>query len=180
MLIRHYQTDPVRHEVKPLEAGQVDHHIWLVNDTERTERCAELITGAGPAIVFTRTRHGADRLAQRLGRLGVSAAAIHGGRSQGQRDRALEAFRSGKVRALIATDVAARGIHVDDVGCVVQYDLPADAKDYVHRSGRTGRAGALGMVVSLVPHKSRGIAVKMAAAAGVAAEVSSPSLRRSA
>jgi len=120
----------------------------------------------------------ASRLAQRLGRAGVTAAAIHGGRSQGQRDRALEAFRAGKVRALVATDVAARGIHVDDVGCVVQYDLPADAKDYLHRAGRTGRAGALGMVVTLAPHASRGTAVKMAAAAGVTAEVSSPSRRR--
>jgi superfamily II DNA/RNA helicase len=180
VLVRHYQSDPVRHEVRPPEVGQVDHHIWLVSETERTERCAELIASSGPAIVFTRTRHGADRLAQRLGRAGVTAAAIHGGRSQAQRDRALEAFRGGKVRALVATDVAARGIHVDDVGCVIQYDLPADAKDYLHRSGRTGRAGAVGMVVSLVPHKSRSMAVKMAAAAGVTAEVSSPSLRRSA
>jgi|SRR5829696_6252913 len=178
VLIRHYQTDPVRHEVKPPETGPVDHHIWLVNDTERTERVAELLAGAGPAIVFTRTRHGADRLAQRLGRAGVSAAAIHGGRSQGQRDRALEAFRHGKVRALVATDVAARGIHVDGVACVVHYDLPADAKDYLHRAGRTGRAGADGMVVSLVPHKARNLAVKMATAAGVDAEVSSPSVRR--
>jgi superfamily II DNA/RNA helicase len=180
VLVRHYQTDPARHEVHPPDVGDVDHHIWLVNDTERTERCAELIAGAGPTIVFTRTRHGADRLAQRLGRAGVSAAAIHGGRSQGQRDNALEAFRAGKVRALVATDVAARGIHVDDVACVLQYDLPADAKDYLHRSGRTGRAGAVGMVVTLAPHKSRGLAVKMAAAAGVTAEVSSPSQRRTA
>jgi superfamily II DNA/RNA helicase len=178
VLIRHYQTDPVRHEVRPPDVGDVDHHIWLVNDTERTERCAELVTSAGSAIVFTRTRHGADRLAQRLGRAGVSAAAIHGGRSQGQRDRALEAFRAGKVQALVATDVAARGIHVDDVACVVQYDLPADAKDYLHRAGRTGRAGALGMVVTLAPHQSRGTAVKLAAAAGVTADVSSPSQRR--
>jgi len=180
VLIRHYQHDPVRHEVRPPAVGPVDHHIWLVNDTERTERCADLVASAGSAIVFTRTRHGADRLAQRLGRAGVSAAAIHGGRSQAQRDRALEAFRAGKVRALVATDVAARGIHVDDVGCVVQYDLPADAKDYVHRAGRTGRAGALGMVVTLVPHKARKLALQLAAAAGVVPEVSSPSLRRSA
>ncbi len=180
VLIRNYQTDPVRHEVAPPEIGEVDHHIWLVNETERTERCAELIRGAGSAIVFTRTRHGADRLALRLERSGVAAAAIHGGRSQAQRDRALDAFKHGKVRALVATDVAARGIHVDDVGCIVQYDLPADAKDYLHRSGRTGRAGATGMVVTLVPHNSRGVAVKMATAAGFDAQVSSPSLRHSA
>src|SRR5205823_10130002 len=88
--------------------------------------------------------------ARQLAREGVSAAAIHGDRPQGQRDRALSAFSTGKVQALVATDVAARGIHVDDVGCVVHFDPPGGEKDYVHRSGRTGRAGAAGIVVSLV------------------------------
>jgi superfamily II DNA/RNA helicase len=110
----------------------------------------------------------------------VSAAAIHGGRSQAQRDRALDAFKRGKVRALVATDVAARGIHVDGVACVVHYDLPADAKDYLHRAGRTGRAGATGMVVTLIPPKGRGMAVKMAHAAGVDVTVSTPTLQRTA
>ena len=133
---------------------------------------------AGSAIVFSRTRHGADRLAQRLGRAGRQRRRDPRRPLPGPARPGAEAFRAGKVRALVATDVAARGIHVDDVACVVQYDLPADAKDYVHRSGRTGRAGAVGMVVTLAPHKSRGAAVKLAAAAGVTAEVSSPSLRR--
>ncbi len=103
-----------------------------------------------PAVVFCRTKHGANRLAQQLGREGIDAVAIHGDRSQAQRQRALDEFSRGKVQALVATDVAARGIHVDEVACVVHFDPPEDEKTYVHRSGRTGRAGATGVVVSLV------------------------------
>jgi superfamily II DNA/RNA helicase len=103
-----------------------------------------------PAIVFCRTRHGSDRLAKQLGRAGVHSAAIHGGRSQGQRTRALASFANGEVQALIATDVAARGIHVDGVAAVVHYDSPEDHKTYVHRSGRTARAGEGGVVLSLL------------------------------
>jgi superfamily II DNA/RNA helicase len=101
-------------------------------------------------VVFCRTKRGADRVAKQLGNAGVVAVAIHGGRSQSQRDRALESFARGKAQALVATDVAARGIHIDDVQCVVHFDIAGDQKDYVHRSGRTGRAGAAGTVVSLV------------------------------
>jgi superfamily II DNA/RNA helicase len=100
--------------------------------------------------VFTRTKHGADRLARQLATDGISTAAIHGNRNQNQRERALARFSKGEVTTLVATDVAARGIHVDDVGVVVHYDLPGSDKDYIHRSGRTGRAGATGLVVSLV------------------------------
>ncbi|MGH8875555.1 MAG: helicase-related protein, partial [Acidimicrobiia bacterium] len=105
---------------------------------------------AGQTIVFCRTRHGADRVARQLGQDGVTAAAIHGGRSQRQRDRALDDFTAGRVRALVATDVAARGIHVSEVACVLHFDPPADPKAYLHRSGRTARAGASGLVVSFV------------------------------
>ena len=107
VLVRNYQRDPARHEVVPDEAGTVDHHLWLVGEAERTERTAELVMAAASTMVFTRTRHGADRLVKRLGQAGVSAALIHGGRSQAQRDHALDAFRRGRVRALVATDVAA-------------------------------------------------------------------------
>jgi superfamily II DNA/RNA helicase len=169
-LIDKYQTDPVRHEVGP-SSDDVVHEIWIVDETKRTECCAELVAGAGSAIVFTRTRHGADRLAQRLTRLGVRAVAIHGGRSQVQRERALDAFRRGKVDALVATDVAARGIHVDAVACVVQYDLPADATDFIHRAGRTGRAGAPGLTVTLSTAKGRQRALELARGAGVEAFV---------
>ena len=125
--------------------------FWRAERPERLPLVAELVGRQWPAIVFCRTRHGADRLTRQLGRAGVAVAAIHGDRSQGQRERALAGLAAGSVQALVATDVAARGIHVDDVACVVHFDLPGDEKAYVHRSGRTGRAGADGVVVSLVP-----------------------------
>jgi superfamily II DNA/RNA helicase len=174
VLVRHYQRDPARHEIVPVESGPVDHHLWLVGEAERTERTAELVRGAASTMVFTRTRHGADRLVKRLGQAGVTALPIHGGRSQAQRDHALDAFRRRRVRALVATDVAARGIHVDGVACVIQYDLPADAKDYVHRAGRTGRAGADGMVVTLAAPAQRAAAEKLLASVGADLTVSAP------
>ena len=103
---------------------------------------ADVVAAAGPTIVFCRTKHGADRIARQLEQRGIRAAAIHGDRSQKQREKALDLFVRGAVDALVATDVAARGIHVDGVNAVVHFDPPADAKDYVHRSGRTARAGA--------------------------------------
>ena len=100
--------------------------------------------------MFCRTRRRAERVARQLAQAGLRTDAIHGSRSQAQRDRALAAFSGGGIEALVATDVAARGIHVDDVACVVQFDPPGDATDYTHRAGRTARAGATGVVVSLV------------------------------
>ena len=104
--------------------------------------------------MFCRTRHGADRLTKQLSRAGASAAAIHGGRTQPQRERALRSFAAGDVAVLVATDVAARGVHVDDVAAVIHFDLPADGATYVHRSGRTARAGASGTVVTFVDPSS--------------------------
>jgi len=157
VLVRRYQRNAVRHEVGAGESeiGRMTHRFHAVASTDRAALCAELVTAEGACVVFVRTRHGADRLARQLERSGVSAAAIHGDRSQGQRDRALAAFRGGAVSALVATDVAARGIHVDDVDCVIHYDPPPDPKDYVHRSGRTARAGASGTVVTLVTPDQR-------------------------
>ncbi|HTW07699.1 MAG TPA: DEAD/DEAH box helicase [Acidimicrobiales bacterium] len=151
-LVRNYQHEPRRHEVEPATAdrGRVDHHFWRVEAHNRVAVTAETITARGPAIVFCRTKRGADRLSDRLGRSGLQSAAIHGDRSQSQRERALAAFRAGRLDVLVATDVAARGIHVEAVPLVVHFDLPAGPTDYVHRSGRTGRAGASGVVVSLV------------------------------
>ena len=123
---------------------------------------AKVIDRLGSTIVFTRTRHGADRLAKQLGKTGVSAEPIHGGRSQGQRDRALAAFKKGHASALIATDVAARGIHVNGVSAVVHFDPPAEDSTYLHRSGRTARAGATGNVVSVM----NAIAVNVSLAPG--------------
>ncbi len=152
VLSRSYQTDPVRHDAAPIEPETIDarHHFWLVDHHDRVQHTADLVGVSGRSIVFTRTRHGADRLAKQLSKMGVGAVAMHGGRSQNQRNRALQAFSKGRAQALIATDVAARGIHIDAVASVIHFDPPADHKDYLHRSGRTARAGATGTVVSLV------------------------------
>jgi superfamily II DNA/RNA helicase len=152
VLVRRYQRDPARHEfaVAAEERGDIKHVFWPAERHDRRELTARIVRHSGQAIVFTRTKHGADRLAKQLAKDGVRTAAIHGNRSQNQRERALASFADGDVHALIATDVAARGIHVDDVAVVVHFDPPATHKDYVHRSGRTGRAGSDGLVVSLV------------------------------
>ncbi len=146
------QSKPARHEVGPKgpDMSAAHHVFWEVDGAARADTTAAAIKAMGSTIVFCRTRHGADRLAKQLGRLGVSAAPIHGGRSQPQRDRALRSFAKGDVSSLIATDVAARGVHIDGVRAVVHFDPPLDATAYVHRSGRTARAGATGVVVSLV------------------------------
>jgi superfamily II DNA/RNA helicase len=151
-LTRDYQHDPVRCEVGDETADVIsaDHLFWTVARAGRIEVAADAISAAGPAIVFCRTRHGCDRLARQLERVGIVTAAIHGGRSQNQRTRALAAFSAGRVQALVATDVAARGIHVEGVGAVIHFDPPEDHKTYLHRSGRTARAGRGGVVLSLV------------------------------
>ena len=150
-LVRRYQHEPRRHDAEPEEAdGDVRHLFWHAEASARLRLTADLVARHGRTIVFCRTKHGADRLVRQLSANGIGAVAIHGNRSQAQRDRALAAFTSGAAEALVATDVVARGIHVTGVSCVVHYDLPADVKDYVHRSGRTGRAGASGTVVTFV------------------------------
>jgi superfamily II DNA/RNA helicase len=175
-LIRDYQHDPARHDVESADAdqGQVHHHFWRVDAQDRVAVTAETITARGPAVVFCRTKRGADRLSDRLARSGLTSAAIHGNRSQSQRERALAAFRAGRLDVLVATDIAARGIHVDAVPLVVHFDPPADPTDYVHRSGRTGRAGADGIVVSLVGHEHLGTAKLIQRQLGLTTRVSSP------
>lgn len=155
ILVRRYQRDPVRCEVAPSPQGpdRTSHEFRSVAREQRIDVAAGLAAEHGSTVVFCRTKRGADRVARQLDRAGVAAVAIHGGRTQGQRDRALAAFTSGRAQVLVATDVAARGIHVDGVNCVVHFDLAGDAKDYVHRSGRTGRAGATGAVVTLVTNE---------------------------
>ncbi|MBW3602777.1 MAG: DEAD/DEAH box helicase [Actinobacteria bacterium] len=152
VLVHRYQRDPAVHDLAgtPEETGDVRHLFWSVEPTGRADLAAQVVAAAAPAIVFTRTKRGADRLARQLAQRGVGAAAIHGNRSQSQRERALAQFSTGKVATLVATDVAARGIHVDDVGLVLHYDIAGTDKDYVHRSGRTGRAGADGLVLTFV------------------------------
>ena len=128
----------------------MQHHFWKVSRNDRVALATQVVAGHESSVVFCRTRHGADRLARQLASAGMEAVTLHGSRTQAQRDRALKAFHDGMARALVATDVAARGIHVENVSCVVHFDPPADHKDYLHRSGRTGRAGNDGTVVSLV------------------------------
>ena len=173
-LQRRYQHDPVSCTVDDASLEpDLEHVVQSVTRERRIPATAELVNHHGSTIVFCRTKRGADRLARQLGKHGVRAAAIHGDRSQGQRTRALEEFSSGRVQALVATDVAARGIHVDDVGCVVHYDPPGDDATYVHRSGRTGRAGNTGVVVSLILDKEqRKDAARRFAAMGVRPTVS--------
>ncbi len=151
-IVRAYQNDPVRHAlpVDPEDGARSTHYFWRVKRDDRVAVTADVIANAGSTIVFCRTKHGTDALAKKLARLGARVETIHGNRSQSQRERALGAFAGGSVDALLATDVAARGIHIDDVGCVLHFDPPADEKDYTHRSGRTARAGARGTVISLV------------------------------
>jgi superfamily II DNA/RNA helicase len=150
-LVRTYMQEPARHDVTPPEESHdVSHLFWHAAREDRVNLTRRLVDEHGRALVFCRTRHGADRLAKQLKAAGVEAMAIHGDRTQAQRERALAAFSRGTTQALVATDVAARGIHVDDLPCVVHFDPPADATDYLHRSGRTGRAGKRGTVVSLV------------------------------
>ena len=158
VLIRRYQRDPVRRElaIDDSTQGEVEHLFWHSEPHDRVRLTADIARRVkAPTIVFTRTKHGADRVAKQLGRQGVMAVAIHGDRSQKQRERALADFTAGRANVLVATDVAARGIHVDSVGVVVHFDPAGTDKDYVHRSGRTGRAGADGVVVTLVPPDKR-------------------------
>jgi superfamily II DNA/RNA helicase len=157
VLTDRYQRDPVTHHVGEVEPdlSSVTHRFILAGRQAKVELAADLIEDCGPTMVFCRTRHGVDRVARQLKRAGVKTGWMHGGRSQSQRDAALDAFAAGRVRALVATDVAARGIHVDGVSCVIHFDPPADRKDYVHRSGRTARAGAGGVVISVVHDDQR-------------------------
>ena len=152
-LIKRYQNDPLTVEVEEtidLDAADVEHHWYLVESHNRVDAAAAILRGYWSSIVFCRTRRGCDRVAKMLSKRDLVAVAIHGDRSQAQRERALRDFTSGRAQVLVATDVAARGIHVDDVSLVMHYDPAGSDKDYVHRSGRTGRAGRSGRVISLV------------------------------
>jgi superfamily II DNA/RNA helicase/cold shock CspA family protein len=174
-LVRRYQREPQRHALPDSdERPRATHLFWAVENDQRVRICADVVKLAGPTIVFCKTKRGTDRLARQLQQAGVRTEAIHGNRSQGQRDRALAAFTDGKVDALVATDVAARGIHVDSVACVVHFDLPNDAKDYLHRSGRTARAGASGTVVTFVARLQARDAAHLQRAIGVRTGLASP------
>ncbi|MFC9960289.1 DEAD/DEAH box helicase [Streptomyces nigra] len=169
-LVQRFLTDPVVHSVDP-SAGAVttmEHHVLhLLDETDKKAVTTRIAARDGRVILFLDTKRSADRLAKRLLSVGVRAAALHGGRSQPQRNRTLEQFKNGDVTALVATNVAARGIHIDDLDLVVNVDPPTDHKDYVHRGGRTARAGGSGSVVTLVLPEQKRDVTRLMSEAGI-------------
>ncbi|MFJ8626011.1 DEAD/DEAH box helicase [Kitasatospora sp. NPDC093550] len=168
-LVKRFLNDPVTHSVDP-SAGAVttmDHHVLQLDPTDKASATAHIASRDGRVIMFVHTKHGADRLAKQLLANGVKAAALHGGKSQPQRNRVLDQFRDGHVTALIATNVAARGIHIDGLDLVVNVDPPVDHKDYLHRGGRTARAGESGTVVTLVLPEQRREVNRLMTVAGI-------------
>ncbi|MHC6628780.1 DEAD/DEAH box helicase [Streptomyces globosus] len=165
-LVRRFLTDPVGHSVDP-SAGAVttmEHHVlYVMDETDKKAVATRIAARDGRVIMFVDTKRGVDRMVKRLLAQGVRASGLHGGRSQPQRNRTLDWFKTGEVTALIATNVAARGIHIDDLDLVVNVDPPTDHKDYLHRGGRTARAGESGSVVTLVlPEQKREMSRLMA------------------
>ncbi|MFJ5077003.1 DEAD/DEAH box helicase [Streptomyces sp. NPDC088553] len=159
-LVKRYLTDPVTHEVDSAQGNvtTMTHHVLVVKPKDKAPVTAAIAARKGRTIIFVRTQLGADRIAEQLRDAGVKADALHGGMTQGARTRTLADFKDGYVNALVATDVAARGIHVDGIDLVLNVDPAGDHKDYLHRSGRTARAGRSGVVVSLaLPHQRRQI-----------------------
>ncbi|MCW2495549.1 DEAD/DEAH box helicase [Jatrophihabitans sp.] len=170
-LVENYLVNPAVHALSQSTASvdTMTHHVFRVQAEAKFDLIASIANREGRSILFVRTKHGADRLAKNLSKAGVAAGALHGDRTQAQRTRALDAFKDGTVPVLVATDVAARGIHVDDVSLVLHVDPPQDPKDYLHRSGRTARAGESGTVVMLVTSLDERKALKMITEAGVSA-----------
>ncbi|HEY7486343.1 MAG TPA: DEAD/DEAH box helicase [Streptosporangiaceae bacterium] len=161
VLVERYLADPVTHAVGPVDepVETMDHHVLLIPPKEKGDITAEIANREGRTLLFARTKHGVDRLVKQLAKAGVRAGGLHGGKSQSVRTRTLADFREGALGVLVATDVAARGIHVDDISLVVHVDPPADHKNYLHRAGRTARAGERGTVVTLVlPHQVKSTA----------------------
>jgi superfamily II DNA/RNA helicase len=182
VLVDRYLDNPVRHSV-PSATGnleRMDHRSIAVTGDNKVTVAAGLAAGRGRTLLFVRTRHGAARLARQLGRAGIRAEALHGDMAQGARDRALAAFSGGRAPVLVATDVAARGIHVDAVDLVVHFDPPVEAKTYLHRSGRTARAGAAGSVVTLVLPEQAAEVAKLLHRAGVGPDAPPSGRRRAA
>ncbi|MFI0712869.1 DEAD/DEAH box helicase [Streptomyces inhibens] len=168
-LVRRYLTDPVVHSVDP-SAGAVttmEHHLLHVHDADKHATTTEIAARDGRVIMFLDTKHAVDKLTKHLLGSGVRAAALHGGKSQPQRTRTLAQFKTGHVTVLVATNVAARGIHVDNLDLVVNVDPPTDHKDYLHRGGRTARAGESGSVVTLVLPNQRRTMNRLMADAGI-------------
>ncbi|MFC9432002.1 DEAD/DEAH box helicase [Streptomyces sp. NPDC056987] len=170
-LVRQYLTDPVVHSVDPSQGAvtTMEHHVlYVLDETDKKEVTTRIAARDGRVLLFLDTKRSVDRLVKRLLASGVRASGLHGGRSQPQRNRTLEQFKNGLVTCLVATNVAARGIHVDDLDLVVNVDPPVDHKDYLHRGGRTARAGESGSVVTLVLPEQRREMTRLMSDAGIA------------
>jgi superfamily II DNA/RNA helicase len=156
-LVDGFLTDPAVHEVagEDQQSSTIDHHVLLIEQKDKIRLIAELSDRDDKTLVFVRTRAFAEELAEELGDMGIPTTSLHGDLNQTKRTRNLERLTSGRVKVLVATDVAARGIHVDDIGIVIQADAPEEYKTYLHRSGRTGRAGHHGVVVTLIGRSRR-------------------------
>ncbi|MEU5954409.1 DEAD/DEAH box helicase [Streptomyces sp. NPDC047525] len=169
LLVRRYLNDPVVHSVDPSQGAvtTMEHHVLHVHGADKHQTTTEIAARDGRVIMFLDTKHAVDKLTEHLLNSGVRAAALHGGKSQPQRTRTLSHFKTGHVTVLVATNVAARGIHVDNLDLVVNVDPPTDHKDYLHRGGRTARAGESGSVVTLVTPGQRRDMTRLMAAAGI-------------
>ncbi|MFI9641248.1 DEAD/DEAH box helicase [Micromonospora sp. NPDC051925] len=169
-LVRRFMTDPVTHSTAPSTASvsTMDHHLLLIPPHDKFAVAASIAARPGRTMLFARTQLGVDRLVEQLGAVGVRAGGLHGGKTQRMRTKTLAEFREGRMDVLVATDVAARGIHVDGVSLVLHIDPPKDPKDYLHRAGRTARAGESGAVATLVLPKQRRTTLAMLEKAGVA------------
>ncbi|WP_448627577.1 DEAD/DEAH box helicase [Geodermatophilus sp. URMC 64] len=169
VLVKRYLTAPTTHSVDPAVApvATMTHHVFQVSAADKADVVRQLASGMGRSVLFTRTKHQAKKLAKQLTAAGVPAVDLHGNLSQNARERNLEAFSTGDTRVLCATDIAARGIHVDDVALVVHVDPPAEHKAYLHRSGRTARAGAGGTVVTVSTPDQAGEVRMLARQAGI-------------
>ncbi len=176
VLIRKYQDHPFKIEIGPKEVSMenMQHFFWTVHNTGKSRLASTAVKQGGRSMIFCRTRRGVDRVGKELRATGLEVATIHGGLSQNQRDRAMERFIHGGCMALVATDVAARGIDVEGVQCVIHFDPPENGKAYKHRSGRTARAGAHGTVISLVQPPQKSEFIRIQRQAGINVNFTSP------
>ncbi|RNL85068.1 DEAD/DEAH box helicase [Halostreptopolyspora alba] len=171
-LVRRYMKEPETHSIDPptSHVATMEHHMLKVLPRDKNQIVTQIAAREGRTLLFVRSKHRADAISEQLVNAGVPCASLHGGKSQSVRTKTLAKFREGRVQTLVATDVAARGIHVDGIDMVVNVDLPTGHKDYLHRGGRTARAGESGQVVSLVAPNQRRMARKMFGEAGVQAD----------
>ena len=173
-----YQDNPVTIEVGPKEVAieEMEHHFWLTKSSMKSKFAAEAIRKSGRGFIFCRTRAGVERVSKEMSQEGLHVTSIHGGMQQNKRRRAVEDFTASRTHAIVATDVAARGLDIKGVRCVIHYDPPENGKSFKHRSGRTARAGALGNVISFVQHPQKRKWTKIQREVGLEVQFQNPAL----